>query len=192
MPAAITPRRIPQQERSRRQLQRLLDAAEAVLARDGAAALATTRIAAEAGVSVGTLYQYFPDKEAIAEALALRYWDEFAERVERLEATAEPVAAVLATLAGGFRERPGFRALWFGGLRTERVREATRPTRTRVAAAIEGLLPDGPDRPQVARMLVLAGDGLLREAFRVDPNGDPAVLEEARTMLEAYIDRRLP
>jgi hypothetical protein len=40
-------------------------------------------------------------------------------------------------------------------------------------------------------MVVLAGDGLLREAFRVDPDGDPELLEESKLMLSAYMKTRL-
>ena len=77
MSSGTTPdrlRRLPQQQRSREKLLRVLDAAEEVLAREGAGAFTTVRIAQAAGISVGTLYRYFPDKEAIVEALALRYW----------------------------------------------------------------------------------------------------------------------
>jgi AcrR family transcriptional regulator len=48
----------------------MLDAAEALLVAEGAGALTTTRVAEAAGVSVGTLNRYLPDKEAIVEALA--------------------------------------------------------------------------------------------------------------------------
>ena len=196
-------RRIPQQERSRQKLQLVIDAADRLLAVDGADALATTRIAAEAGVSVGTVYQYFPDKEAIAEALARQYWKDFAQRVDEVavrdeaEPLEDPLGTVIDALAEGFRSRPGFRALWFGGLRTERIRAATRPIRDAVAASVERILavhyadaaPDA--RAAVARMVVLTGDGLLREAFRLAPQGHPDVLREARIMLEAYIGERL-
>jgi hypothetical protein len=96
-----------------------------------------------------------------------------------------------------FRGSAGFRALWFSPLRTERIRDVTRPLRTDVGAWIERLLathwPDAGagDRTTAARMFVLAGDGLLREAFRLDPAGDPTVLSEGHAMLEAYLVSRL-
>ena len=65
----LTLRREPQQARSRARLAGLLDAAETLLVREGAEALTTTRIAAEAGVSVGSLYRWFPDKAAIVDAI---------------------------------------------------------------------------------------------------------------------------
>ena len=191
-------RRVPQQRRSREKLERVLDAADGLLAREGADALVTTRIAEEAGVAVGSLYAYFPDKEAIAEALALRHWQRFVDLVaaaaeaEELAPSDDPVAPVLDALAAGFRAQPGFRALWYGGLRTERVREATRPLRDQVGASLWRILavhfPEGTAsaRGTTARMMVLVGDGVLREAFRLDPQGDPDVLREARTMLRAY------
>ncbi len=104
---------------------------------------------------------------------------------------------MLDALAAGFRARPGFLALWYGGLRTEQVRDATRPTRSAIARSIERILqvhwpaaPEG-DRARTAQMVVLAGDGLLRESFRRDQGGDSGLLEESKLMLDAYIAARL-
>ena len=65
-------RRRPRQARSRATYDSILEAAVQVLARDGAAGLTTNRVAERAGVSIGTLYQYFPDKAAIVLAAAQR------------------------------------------------------------------------------------------------------------------------
>jgi AcrR family transcriptional regulator len=196
-------RRVPQQERSREKLRRLLDAADEVLAREGAGAMNTVRIADVAGVSVASLYRYLPDKQAIAEALAGRYWRELQDLVagvaqaDERELPADPFAAVLDALAGGFRARPGFLALWYGGLRTERVRDVTRSTRDAVADSLQRIIavhwPQAtPElRFTAARMCVLIGDGLLREAFRIDRDGDPLVLAEARHALHGYVTTRL-
>jgi AcrR family transcriptional regulator len=196
-------RNVPRQARSRARLRSVLDAADALLTREGAEAFTAARLAAEAGVPVGSVYHYFLDKEAIVEALALRYWSDFEDLVagvaESDEQTplGEPAGAVLETLAAGFRARPGFLALWFGGLRTERVREITRPTRTAIAASIVRILAvhwpsvDPSDRQAAAMMLVIAGDGLLREAFRTVPGGDEWLLGEGQLMLDAYMTARL-
>ncbi|NMM91281.1 TetR family transcriptional regulator, partial [Rhodococcus sp. SRB_17] len=61
------PRKTPAQERSRATVDRIVEAATRVLDREGIATT-TNRIADEAGVSVGSLYQYFPDKHAIIHA----------------------------------------------------------------------------------------------------------------------------
>ena len=194
---------MPQQDRSRDKLRRVLDAADAVLAQDGAPALVTTRVAEVAGVAVGSLYAYFPDKEAIAEALALRYWSQIEDRIaavvdaDERAPVADPTGALLDAVVAGFRASAGFRALWFGPLRTERLRDATRPVRITVGGLVERLLAvhwphvDPAERITVARMYVLAGDGLLREAFRLDADGDATVLGEGRRMLDAYVAARL-
>jgi AcrR family transcriptional regulator len=196
-------RRVPQQGRSREKVRRILDAADALLAREGAGALVTTRIAREAGIAVGSIYSYFPDKEAIVEALALRHWASVTEAIARVveadarEPEADPVAAVIAAVAAGFRRSAAFRALWFSPLRSERIRDVTRPLRDEVSGLIERLLavhwPRSGERERAvaARMLVLAGDGLLREAFRLDPDGEPTVLAEGHAMLAAYLASRL-
>jgi AcrR family transcriptional regulator len=181
----------------------VLDAAEDVLERDGADGFSTTAVAQMAGVSVGSVYRFFPDKAAIVEALAVRYWSDFADLVagvaeaDTLEPVADPATTVLSVLAAGFRARPGFLALWYGGLRTEQVRDRTRDARQAIAVSIERILavhwPDAPEdtRWLTAEMVVLGGDGLLREAFRRDPQGDEALLAESAVMLSSYIARRL-
>lgn len=196
-------RNVPTQARSRERLRQVLDAADELLCDEGADSFTTTRIAEAAGVPVGSLYHYFPDKETIAEALAVRYWSDFEDLVAAVAETdervplADPAGAVLEALAAGFRARRGFLALWYGGLRTERVREATRPTRSTIARSIERIFavhwPQASyaQRAIVARMVVIAGDGMLREAFRIDADGDQLQLVESRAMLDAYARARL-
>ena len=75
MPRAIPtiPRKSASQERSRATVETLLDATARVLTREGYDRASTNRIAAVAGVSVGSLYQYFPNKEALVAALVARH-----------------------------------------------------------------------------------------------------------------------
>ncbi len=133
----------------------------------------------------------------------MRYWSDFEDLVagvaeaDAAESLDDPVGAVVDVLVAGFRARPGFLGLWFGGLRTERVRDATRPTREAIAMSIERILarhwPEASRSASAtaAEMVVLAGDGLLREAFRRDRAGDSAVLAESKLMLRAYLAERL-
>ena len=197
------PRNAPVQNRSQERLLQVLDAAEAVLAEDRAETFTTTQVACVARLPVGAVYRFFPDKEAIATALAVRYWSDFEDLVAAVaEADAvtpfeDPVGQVLETLAAGFRANPGFLALWYGGLRTERVRDATRPAREAIAGSIARILSNhwpsvtASEYRTAAEMVVLAGDGLLREAFRRDRSGDRELLAESKAMLDAYIAARL-
>ena len=68
-------RRMPRQERARVTVEAIVEATAQLLLDDGMARLSTNRIAKRAGVSVGTLYQYFPDKESIVEELGKRTLD---------------------------------------------------------------------------------------------------------------------
>jgi AcrR family transcriptional regulator len=61
--------RTPKQQRSMESVEAIVEAAARILIQDGYTALNTNRIAKVAGVSVGTLYQYFPNKEAVVHAL---------------------------------------------------------------------------------------------------------------------------
>lgn len=68
-----TARRTPKQLRSRQTVEVILDAVVRILKREGFAAITTNRIAEVAGVSIGSLYQYFPDKQSIFVALHGRH-----------------------------------------------------------------------------------------------------------------------
>jgi AcrR family transcriptional regulator len=69
-------RRQPKQRRARQTVEAVLDAVTEVLKRDGVDAVTTNRIAEVAGVSIGSVYQYFPDKRAIFTALHQRHVEE--------------------------------------------------------------------------------------------------------------------
>ena len=197
-PAAL--RRRPQQARSRARIAGVLAAAERLLAREGVGALTTTRIAAEAGVSVGSLYQYFPDKGAIVDALARHYMDEFEALMGELEPQllSEPSPDLVGTLVDAFADRyrsePGYRELWLGRHLTEELRAADRANKEALAEGLRRILvglelaPDGAALDTVCRAAVLASDALLQEAFRADPAGDVVLLAEAKRMLGAYLE----
>jgi AcrR family transcriptional regulator len=74
-PSIKAPRKPPQQSRSKATVTTILDAAVRVLDREGADAATTTRIAEVAGVSVGTLYQYFGNRDSILDALQDREFE---------------------------------------------------------------------------------------------------------------------
>jgi AcrR family transcriptional regulator len=89
------PRKSASQRRSKATVEALLDATARVLVRDGYDRASTNRIAAKAGVSVGSLYQYFPNKEALVAALVARHNREMLQLIR--EALDKVAALDLAT-----------------------------------------------------------------------------------------------
>jgi AcrR family transcriptional regulator len=168
-------RRAPKQDRARRRVEHVLDTADHLLATEGPEAITTTRVADAAGISVGSLYQWFPDRDAIADALGLRYVERFAE-ID----LGPDVDSAIDAFADAFRAAPGFRAMW----RSQRLRDITRPALERIAERL-----DAP--PGVALVCVTTADALLRLAFRHHPDGDPAVIAEAKLLINAYLEKRL-
>jgi AcrR family transcriptional regulator len=77
------PRKSPLQARSTASVEAILHATIQVLLRVGKERLTTTRVAYRAGVSVGTLYQYFPNKKALLQAVLKRHLDGVAANVEQ-------------------------------------------------------------------------------------------------------------
>lgn len=68
----LSPRKVPQQARAQRTVEALLDATAQVLVAEGWAGTTTNKVAARAGTSIGTLYEYFPSREALATAVIER------------------------------------------------------------------------------------------------------------------------
>lgn len=116
----VRPRKRPAQRRSRETVRAILDAAAQVLERHGYAAGTTNRIAARAGVSVGSVYEYFPNKDAIVVALAERELERERETLLAVLAEApprEPLAALLARFVDAVVDlhaaRPGLHRILF-------------------------------------------------------------------------------
>ena len=80
----LEPRKTPVQARSAASVEAILEATVQVLLSVGKERLTTTRVASRAGVSVGTLYQYFPNKSALLKAALKRHLDEVTDEVERV------------------------------------------------------------------------------------------------------------
>jgi AcrR family transcriptional regulator len=90
------PRKRPSQDRSRATIDAILTATARILKRDGFDRASTNRIAEAAGVSIGSLYQYYPSKEALVAALMERHMDEMTsvivEELDRVAGAPLPVA----------------------------------------------------------------------------------------------------
>jgi AcrR family transcriptional regulator len=82
--AVLEPRKSPVQARSAASVDAILEATVQVLLQVGKEQLTTTKVATRAGVSVGTLYQYFPNKSALLKAALKRHMDQVAKAIERV------------------------------------------------------------------------------------------------------------
>ncbi|EJN06580.1 transcriptional regulator [Bradyrhizobium sp. YR681] len=100
---SVSSRKQPQQTRSSELVAAILDAAVQVLAKEGAQRFTTARVAERAGVSVGSLYQYFPNKAAILFRLQSDEWQRTSELLRGLLAErAKPPSARLRALVHAF------------------------------------------------------------------------------------------
>jgi AcrR family transcriptional regulator len=145
-------RRAPQQERSRRTVERIIDAAARVLERDGDRDATTNRIAKEAGVSPGSLYQYFADRDELLLEVSHRFVARFEAQVLpalRAAARADPLAAirdVLNAIVDALEaQAPLLRAL-VAHQSGDRQEQVTRAIRARVTDFVfQTLARDRPD-----------------------------------------------
>lgn len=134
------PRRAPRQERGERRVAQLLSAAASLLAEVGYDAATMTEIADRANASIGTVYQYFPNKPAIVLALRSQYLAEMEERWENLneetvaKMSAEQIAHRFVELTTGFvEEHPAYFAILDAPVKYKRSQEARNRLRERIA-----------------------------------------------------------
>ena len=99
-------RKMPRQARAKETVEVILTAAARILTSEGFEALTTNRVAAVAGVSVGSLYQYFPNKEALVRALCERHTQGVRDRIRACfeETWDAPVEAVARAVIQGMVE----------------------------------------------------------------------------------------
>jgi AcrR family transcriptional regulator len=196
-------RRRPAQRRSVERVQRMVDACAEILDETGYDGLSTTRIAQRAGVAIGSVYQFFPDKRAVAQALAQRNLETFGERISlRLTKTefahwSDAVGAIIEIFVDMHRTVPGFRVLRFGDVADLNLLDDSADNNSVVADRLRGLIvnafgvPDGTDLALALAISVEAGDAVLKMAFRNDPDGDPYILAEAERLLQGYLSAHL-
>lgn len=125
VPASGRMRRQPQQPRSQKRVNQILDAAEQLFVEQGYEATTTKAIASRADVPIGSLYQFFPDKLAIAIALAARYTEQVRQlfvQIHDTEALQLPLDAYINRTVEVFHEyylkHPGY-LIVFGQLRSQ-------------------------------------------------------------------------
>jgi len=196
----LAPRKRPSQARSQARVRSILDAAHELVASEPLDAVTTTAIARRAGLPIGSLYQYFPNRLSILAELADRELSEIdAATIAALEACAdrpwrEAVDRVVETSAAAHRERTSCAALWRSLHPTPEFRELARASNRRLAHALArhpalrgaGLAPEATER--VARVAIEAGDALQSLAFAAPSPAEAAALTaEMKKLLEAYL-----
>lgn len=130
----------------------LLEAATRVFVKEGYAKATTNRIAAAAGVSVGSLYQYFPGKDAIAVELLRRYRDGLVELVAARLApvTKETFASVVRDLIGELLRAEGINPALHRVLIEQVLRTSARREMLGFEERLEAVLADAMRRADVA------------------------------------------
>ncbi|QTI69156.1 helix-turn-helix domain-containing protein [Gordonia polyisoprenivorans] len=199
--SSVPLKRTPTQSRSREKVSKALAAADRIAVREGVDALTLTRVAEEAGLSVGALHQYLPDRDAIAAALVARYherienlMDDVIDRIE-VEEIADPVAEVIGHIAGIYTDERSVQIvrsiarLPGGPGRAHKARMAVKVCELMQACGLTGC------DMTVARTVFAAADAVMHEAFSaVGEDGattpDTALLAELEDMIRAYLDRR--
>lgn len=123
-------RRQPNQDRSRERVERILECATALIAESGSDAMRMSEVARRAGISIGSLYQYFPDKSAIIQTLAERYNACGREcikaglaHVQTVDELCDAFGALIDEYYAIFLAEPVMRDIWSGTQADKALRE---------------------------------------------------------------------
>lgn len=194
------PRR--RQARGERRIEQILDAAAGVLGQVGYEKASTNAIAAAAGISPGSLYQYFGNKEAIVEALATRFVEGMREaHAEAFDATdfaaltiSEAADRVVDPLVAFNLANPGFKALFArpdmpGGLAAA-AGTIQGALLGRVRAMLAQRLPGRaePELDRAARMLIQVFQATVPMVVAAPDQERPAVIAELKKLLGGYLE----
>lgn len=197
----LSERKQPQQTRSAELVAAILQAGAQVLAKEGAARFTTARVAEKAGVSIGSLYQYFPNKAAILYRLQTQEWQQTSDLLRRLlEDTRHAPPQRLRNLVHAFVRSECEEAVMRVALNDAAplYRDAPEARATKeeggriVLAFLEEALPNASDATRV-----LAGDlithtlGAVGKQFSESPRADAeieAYADALADMLCAYLD----
>src|SRR5712691_11004862 len=198
-PAATTRAVRRRQARGQQRIELILDIAAQVFAEVGFEAATTNAIAARAGISPGSLYQFFPNKDAIAESLA----DRFVERLRTTQAIFGPEIEVLPLdelidhivdpLVAFHVSHPGFQALFSGSIVSPRLASATQGFLQAVVRRAEAVFavraPNmSPERrARCARVSVELVRALLPLVVAADPTERDAVVVELKAAQRGYL-----
>ncbi|MFP6598198.1 MAG: TetR/AcrR family transcriptional regulator [Candidatus Hydrogenedentota bacterium] len=128
----IKPRRVPVQARSRERVERILDAAAHLLTEEGYNSVKTNLIAKRAGISIGSVYQFFPNRYAIINALGEPYQSKIAQVLMMYMGPDAPddrhwdetLAEVIDILAEMWRDDWAFHSVWLAIRSTTELQES--------------------------------------------------------------------
>lgn len=190
------PRR-PTQRRAHERRESLLDAAATILDRDGWEALTTRALATEAGAAIGTVYDYFRNRDAVLVGLLERYQDRMETAIDGALDSADVVGSAgraVDTLAHFWKHEPGYHAAWLAtqsGVVEAAGKQWTELFTARISDALAPWIADPQLRQRVARTAVNLVTGLLLGALATPAQDWEALVEETKVALLAYLAARI-
>jgi len=183
----------PKQERSKATVEVLVQAAARIIENEGLEALSTNRVAEVAGVSIGSLYQYFPNKEALIEEVGARFSARFEPAMLGLLgrlpglAVRDAIRSLVRTLVDLHAESPGVHNALASGPPVDSQGAIGFVVGGYMDAHAEQLRR--PDRKLAARLLMDVSEALIHNTALREPAllEDPAWVEEVCDLLERYL-----
>jgi AcrR family transcriptional regulator len=192
-------RRVPVQGRSERRVAAFLAQAEAVIAEMGYEAATMTEIASRAKASIGSLYQYFPNKEAITVALFRRFANDLLARWATLTTEADHLdadalgARIIEQFVEFSNAQPAFFKILNAPVDLKKDPAARHRLREQFASLFQKKNPalSNEEALQAAGVALQSVKGLIELSSEARAKDRPGIVAEHKMLLSAYLARRL-
>lgn len=200
--AAPAMRRAPVQARSQQRVKLLLDTTAELVDEVGIEGVTTGLLAERAGVSIGSVYRFFPDRISLMRALSDRNLERYITRFttqyeeQSIDGWEQVLEMTINEFVAMHETEAGFRALRFGHVIDEQLLDGSESNNGALAEPFKELLIDLgiKDTDLLTRQINVATeicDGLLTRAFIIDPAGDDWLIDECKTVVRDYLEQRL-
>ncbi|XDD50343.1 TetR/AcrR family transcriptional regulator [Leptospira sp. WS92.C1] len=201
-PSLLNPRKEPSQKRSIDRVQKILDVVTVLLEKNGAEAITTNMIAQEAEIPIGSLYQYFPNKHAVLNAVGQRHLERVNQMLSEIfeselagQSWEDLIDCVIDSFANFYLTEPGFAPLWSSMKQDPELLEIDRENNLKISESVSLILSQFNINPAenkiISRIIVEVTDAILNRWIREqkDKEFSNRMIIELKIILKSYLKR---
>ncbi|MDV6234119.1 TetR/AcrR family transcriptional regulator [Leptospira ellisii] len=202
---SLNPRKEPSQKRSIDRVQKILDVVSSLLEKHGAEAITTNMIAQEAEIPIGSLYQYFPNKHAVLNAVGQRHLERVNQMLTGIfqsdlngRSWQDLIDSVIDSFANFYLGEPGFAPLWSSMKQDPELIEIDRENNIKISENVSRILSqfdvDPAENKIISRIVVEVTDAILNRWIREqkDREFSNRMIIELKVILKSYLTLYFP
>ncbi|EMN91779.1 TetR/AcrR family transcriptional regulator [Leptospira weilii] len=201
----LNPRKEPSQKRSINRVQRILDVVAELLEKNGIEAITTNMIAVEASIPIGSLYQYFPNKHAVLNAVGQRHLERINSMLSEIfqsdfrgKSWEDLIDLVIDSFANFYLTEPGFAPLWSSMKQDPELAEIDRENNLKISENVCMILSqfnvELAENRIISKIIVEVTDSILNLWIREqkDKEFSDKIIIELKIILKSYLTQYFP